>query len=213
MKIIFDFDHTIFNMTEMHKAIEEEIEKLGIDLENYRQAYSDITSRKAFSIDSFANSLEKISGVSSSIIKEGFEKVVKESSLYLYEDVIENFEQLKEGGHNISLLSWGDAAWQKKKIHHSGIAPYIKEVVTVSELKSKYVEKWEAHIECYVLINDKPAELKAIKECKPELKLIRMRRGNGKYSDTETPPGIPEVKDMRETIELIKTMKCAEHDV
>ena len=35
MKIIFDFDHTIFDMTSMHDAIFDAMKEIGIDKETY----------------------------------------------------------------------------------------------------------------------------------------------------------------------------------
>lgn len=212
MKIIFDFDHTVFDMTAMHQSIVDAIKELGINEEQYRHCYNDVTNWKIFTVDSISQRLNRVLKVSSEDVSKAFHVVAEEALLYVYDDVDEHFQKLKAEGHKLYLLSWGDKDWQHKKIEHSGLMKHCEDIMTVQEVKADYLSKNHEQHECLVLIDDKPAELKAIKEAKPDLKMIRLRRDNGKYSGIETPHDIPEAKNMAEVMKIVSEMKCALHD-
>ncbi len=212
MKLIFDFDHTIFNMMEMHQSMQEAMEKLGISKEDYQDAYDQSTKWKMFSTKRLAEVLSSRHDVTERQVVEALESLAKESELYLYDDVQESFIKMKESGHRLSLLSWGDENWQGLKIAHSGVRPHCEDVVSVTEVKADYLQKKYKEAGCLVVIDDKPAVLKAIEVASPEIKLIRMRREGAKYSDIDTPPSIPEAKNMEEVVQIISEMKCPIHD-
>lgn len=206
MKLIIDFDHTIFDMASMHEALDEAITDLGIPSEQYRAAYNKETNWKVFSVPGFANRLEKMTEISSKEITKAYHRVGDIADLFVYEDVHQGLEQLKEHGHEVFLLSWGDTEWQMRKIQSSGIRDHFKDVLTVTQLKAEFLQNWCADACDVVVVDDKPAELKAIKERHPKFHLIRMRRENGKYSDQETPEGVHEAVDMKGVLSLVKQL-------
>ncbi len=207
MKIIFDFDHTIFDMASMHLALIEAIEEIGISKEEYKTAYNKETNWKSFDVDSLAGRLEKMTNKPVASIKKAYHRVGDVADLFVYNDVVEALEELKADGHELRLLSWGDGDWQLRKINSCGFKKYFTEIITVTELKADFLTQWGKDNTDVVVIDDKPAELKAINKEHPNFTLIRMRRENGKYSDQETPEGIGEVKNMKEVIASIKQLK------
>lgn len=211
MKLIFDFDHTVFDMMEMHAAIFAAMKKIGVTEEQYNAAYDQITKWKMFTTDGLANALAKTAGVNEARVIQALEGVAKETELYVYDDVPGAFQELLDSGHKISLLSWGDKDWQDLKIKHSGLMPFCEEVVSVTQVKADYIQKKYDSLGCLVVIDDKIAELKAIQAASPEMKLIRMRREGAKYSEIETPHGIMEAKDMSEVVKILSEMKCPIH--
>lgn len=213
MKLIFDFDHTVFDMSEMHLSIKDAMVKLGVKEDHYQELYNEVTHWKLFTQRALGQRIQKHYNIHSDEVVKVLDGLAKESALYIYDDVTAGFDQLKEKGHKILLLSWGSPEWQDKKIQHSGIMHHCEEVVSIPEIKAAYLKEHHPHHECLVLIDDKPAELKAVQESEPNMKLVRIRRENGKYSDIETPPGIPEAKNMQEVVNLIATMKCTMHEV
>ena len=87
MKLIFDFDHTIFDMTQMHVAIVEAMKGLGIDEETYAHAYNAITHWKAFTLDSLSARLRKEANVEPAVVAKAMVKLAQDSALYVYDDV------------------------------------------------------------------------------------------------------------------------------
>lgn len=210
MKIIFDFDHTVFNTLSMHEDIIVAMETLGVSEEKYQRVYEDVTYWKMFNVDAFANRLERLFAVSSEDVVQALSKITDRSELYVYDDVKDNAKELISAGHEMYLLSWGDEEWEKNKIDNSGISSYFKKVVTVSKVKVGYLGEWCCGNTGIVLINDKPAELKVIKEMHSNFNLIRLKRPGGKFSDQPTPDGVMEAKSMAEVVKLIEKIKPEE---
>ena len=86
MKIIFDFDHTIFDTSSMHEDIVVAMEVLGIPEDRYKIAYDEVTNWKMFSLDSLANHLEKNHSVERTEVVDALYNIADRSELYVYED-------------------------------------------------------------------------------------------------------------------------------
>jgi len=72
-------------------------------------------------------------------------------------------------------------------------------------MKMDHLMKWCKNGKCMVFVDDKPIELKLIKDQHEDVNLIRMRRENGKYSDQETPDGSHEATTMQDIIDIVQT--------
>lgn len=214
MKIIFDYDHTLFDMTSMHDAIYEAMEELGISRQTYQDVYNAETHWKMFTVKGISQRLEKSTGTKFAQIASSFENISEDSELFVYDDVHEACKSLKDQGHDLLLLSWGDEGWQKKKIENSGVSNYFDEIITAMDVKTKYLEGFceetcdDGAGKCkVVVVDDKPAELLAIKESNPLFHLIRIKRSNGKYSDQPTPDGMHEAVDMKDVLTIVESLK------
>lgn len=204
MKLVFDFDHTLFDMMAMHEAIEAAVVALGIDVAAYRESYTQVTNWKAFTVAALASHLSRKTKVKESKIIEALEEVVQDSGDWLYPDVRDGLEAMRDAGHELYLLSWGDMEWQMKKIQRCSILPMFKEVLSIAQMKADYLKSWHKNGEGrVVLIDDKPAELKAVENSGQDIGLIRMRRAGAKYSDQETPQGMSEAKEMSDVLAIV----------
>jgi hypothetical protein len=207
MKIVFDFDHTLFDMSSMHEALEEGITDLGVPIDTYRSAYYKATSWKVFTVNALASQLHKRNKVKPSDVAKAFNKVAEVSDIFVYPDVHEHVDLMKSDGHELLLLSWGDSDWQTKKIDLSKIKHHFNQVLTVSNMKVDALQSWCDEGCEVVVVDDKPAELRAIHSMYPDFHFIRMRRENGKYSDQDTPEHMHEAKGMDEVKKIIAGLK------
>jgi FMN phosphatase YigB (HAD superfamily) len=207
MNIIFDYDHTVFDMMAMHEDIMRAMKEMGISERAYQDAYSQVTNWKMFTPEALAQRLNKIAGADVARVVSALEEVALASGKHVYADTVSGFEMLKAAGHDLYILSWGDAAWQMKKIEKSGLLPYCKEVLSVSQLKAEYFKTWAGEGKTTVFVDDKPAELQEVEKLKLGIQLIRMRRPSAKYSDQNTPPGMAEAKEMSDVLSIIGEVK------
>lgn len=204
MKIIFDFDHTLFDMMAMHAAIEQAMTELGIPLTVYQDAYTRVTNWKAFTVTALAHQLARTAKVKETDVVEALDRVVKDSAKWLYPDVVDGLLKLSESGNELFLLTWGDMEWQMKKIKHCGIMPLFREVISITQIKADYLKAWQKDGGGKVmLIDDKPAELKMIEATGQDMVLVRMKRAGAKYSDQETPQGMAEAETMDDVMRLV----------
>ncbi len=204
MKIIFDFDHTLYDMMAMHQAIEEAMAGLGISQETYYDAYTRVTNWKAFTVAALAQQLSRQAKVREQDVVDALEQVVKRSAEWLYPDVIDGLLKLSEAGHELYLLTWGDMEWQMKKIRQCDIMSLFREVISITQIKADYLKAWRQDgSERVMLIDDKPAELKMIEATGQDMELVRMRRPGAKYSDQETPQGMAEATNMDDILRFV----------
>lgn len=207
MKLVFDFDHTLFDMMAMHEAIESAVRQLGVSPQQYRDAYTSVTNWKKFTVSALSQALAKSAKVKPADVVEALELVAAKSGQWLYPDVKDGLAKLKAAGHELYLLSWGDTEWQMKKINRCDILPLFREVLSIAQVKADYLKAWKkTEGEKVVLIDDKPAELKAVDDTGHGIGLIRMRRPGAKYSDQETPHGMAEAKNMDDVIRIVSNM-------
>lgn len=202
MKIIFDLDHTLFDMSSMHEALLEAATNLGVTEEVYQLAYNKTTSWKVFALDHFVMQLEKRCKVPSADLQRQLKKIADMSEIFVYPDTNAALEALKQD-HTLYLLSWGDSEWQSNKINQSGIAHHFEEVLTVSNVKVDALDSW-CCTDCeVVIVDDKPAVLRAIHAIYPDFHYIHMRRENGKYADQETPEHMHTATNLQEVQQII----------
>lgn len=206
MMLIFDFDHTVFDMMTMHQAMEDAVVKLGIERQLYRQAYDEVTHWKIFTAEALAQRLHRLAGVEPKKVIDVLNEISSMAELFLYDDTVEVLKKLRAQGHEVYLLSWGDQVWQMNKIENSGLKPHCNDVISVTQLKAEHLKNFCKDGCTVAIIDDKPAELKAAREIQPQIHLVRMRRPGAKYSDLETPQGAHEVKNMQEVLDLIATL-------
>ncbi|MBI4121725.1 MAG: HAD hydrolase-like protein [Parcubacteria group bacterium] len=204
MIIVFDFDHTIFNMSAMHEDLLKAMTELGVSERVYQDAYNQVTNWKMFTPQALAQRLQRSAGISATEALNDLNEVAKASGRHVYPDASAGFEALTSAGHELYILCWGDRDWQMKKIEQSGLVPFCKGVFLVSQLKADHLKTMLDRP--LVLVDDKPAELKAVQDRDLGIRLIRMRRPNGKYSDQEGLAGVPEATNMAEVIDLIKRL-------
>lgn len=203
MIIVFDFDHTIFDMMAMHEALYSAIRKLGVSRADYDDAYLAVTHWKMFTPSALAQRLQKANKVSAEKTLQAMQSVAERSREFLYEDTTEAMRRLKEAGHELYILTWGDEAWQGAKVKHSGLMPYCKEAFCLSQAKQDFLKGWAMAHPGAVLVDDKPAEIRSVSDMKVPMRFVRMRRTNAKYADQDTPAGVAEVRDMQEVMALI----------
>lgn len=207
MVIIFDYDHTVFDMMAMHDDLVKAMRDVGISERVYHDAYAQVTNWKMFTAEALSNRLNRLTGIAADKIRNALESVAGSSGKHVYPDTAAGFKALKDQGHDLYILSWGDKSWQMKKINASGLLPFCKEVLSVSQLKADYLKTWAPPDARIVLVDDKPAELKAVQESGQGISLIRMRRPGAKYSDQDTPDGLAEASDMQDILRMVDSMK------
>ena len=79
-------------------------------------------------------------------------------------------------------------------------------VLSVSQMKADYLKSWAPESIKVVLVDDKPAELKAVDELHLGIHLIRMRRPGAKYSDQPTPLGMAEAQNMEDVLKTVGSL-------
>lgn len=134
MKLIFDFDDTIFDTKRFKKErLFKCLEKYGITPENFEKSY--LEHRKKYSnydIDIHFQELVKDFGVNVNI-KQVIIEITTNIQKFVFPDVKNIFAE--QGKENIFIITQGSTAYQKLKTENSKIREDVEEIIVVSGSK------------------------------------------------------------------------------
>lgn len=207
MKIVFDFDHTLFSTKKIYQLIKESFFKFGVCEQLFQETYQKLRDEDRGYNPFFQLKLikkEKFK-IEENIFKKEFEKVLKKAPQFLYQDTIW-FLKKWQGQAELILISLGEEKFQKSKIRAAGIEKYFQEIVITQGInKIKDFKKFFRYKENIIFVEDDPGALSIIKEVFPKVITIRINRGEGKYIQEPDNSQINfSIKNLKELDEILK---------
>jgi len=194
MKLIFDFDHTLFSAKRLYFAIEEAFLKFGVEENLFQETFEkskgngrDYKPYRQFELIVKANPK-----ISIKKLKKAFKKVLNKTPKFLYLDTI-LFLRKWQNKADFILLSYGEDKFQRGKIKASKIGKYFRKIII-----TKYIEKSEPFKKVplfrekggIIFIEDNPKALSEVKKNFPNVVTVRINRGEGKYTKEPNNPQI-----------------------
>ena len=189
-KIYLDFDRTLFNtdafFTDLKKIIGSRISQ------SLFQKYYDKTIIKGFNPYNILEEIKKDTSINISETKKELDKFMNDLNRYVFEDTIPFLEKIKKN-YEINLFTYGDLSFQKMKVMHTNIYPFISHFMDTLDNKSE--NKNINYLES-IFIDDNPMVIDDLYQKHPK-QLIRIRRKNVKYSDIDTKCKVLEVDSLK----------------
>ena len=210
MKIIFDFDHTLFSAKQFYFALKKAFFKLGVKEKLFQETFEeskgvgrDYKPEKQFKLIHKTRPEIKIGK-----LKESFEKILKTAPKFLYNDVLGFLKKWSKEADFI-LLSYGEEKFQKLKIENSGIKKYFKRVIITRDIdKSKPFKKLFSENKKIIFVEDNPQALSKTKTSFPQIITVRINRGEGKYSQKPNNLQVDfSIKNLKELEKILKSLK------
>jgi len=205
MRIIFDFDHTLFDTPRLKAAIREIFARHDVGEEMFLRTHDESRGGgRDWKPDRQFEILKSLGGSTINLIQREFEKVMSESYMFLYEDTMP-FLAKAEQDHVLNLVTYGESSFQKKKLAGCPkLAKYFAEIVITQNLyKDKEVSEL-ARGKAAMFVEDNPAALSAVKQYAPHIVTVRINRGTGRYADEASGHGIDyEVKELSEIEDIL----------
>lgn len=173
--IYIDFDMTLYNTEEFVKDICTIFHRHGVPLDIAYEA-----KEKAVNTDvmlHFDYTFERhIAAVQSLGHPVETELVLKElrtllTDTYVFEGAIEFITTLKQSGHTITLLTAGNADFQRSKVQGSGINIHVHQEVYIPGGKDVYVHERMVNEKTF-FINDNGRENVLVKKMNPEVCVV-----------------------------------------
>jgi len=205
MKIILDFDHTLFDTPRLKKAIKDIFAGHGVDEELFLRTHDESRiGGRDWKPDRQFEILKSLGVSKVDSIREGFEKVMGESCIFLYEDTMPFLAKAKRD-HALALVTYGESSFQKKKLAGCReFAKYFDKIVITQNLyKDKEVSDLSEG-KPTVFVEDNPMALSAVKKYAPHIVTVRINRGAGRYTKEISGEGIDyEVKELSEIEDIL----------
>ena len=208
MKIIFDFDHTLFSAKKLYLAWVKSFEEIGIKEELFQKVFNDSKGGgELFDKDKIFDSLIKDKPeISYELLEEKWAKSYNESEEFLYADVLPFLERFKEE-HDFYILSYGRDEIQKYKIKRVNIEHFFEEIYITRDIdKVSVLDKFLDEKEKVVFVDDNPEVLSKVKKKFPNVIAVRINRGEGKHEDWSDNPEVDfSIKSLEELEKMLLT--------
>ena len=179
MKFYLDFDYTIFDTYEFRKELYKILESNGID-RKYLKLTLETENSKLINIRETFKELSVKTNTPINNFIEPLEKLYNECEKYIYPDVVNFLEYLREKNCDIYILTWGQKEFQKEKVSASKIEKYLDGVIYTEKLKYNL----DIDYKNSVFIDDSIRDLKGLYNKKAK-HVFRIKRINGKNSNRE----------------------------
>lgn len=207
MKIILDFDDTIFNTSAF---IEEKIKifnKEGFFREEYFINYEKVIKEKGyFDADLMIDSFFKSKNFDKNKIKSEIEAIIKQSKVFVYEDFFDFAGSFDK--KDMALLSAGLKEIQKGKIENAGIVSFFDYINIPEKYKSDEIsliaQKYPS--EKIFFIDDKAKQVDKVKKELPQVIAMKMERASGRHILPKSELADYVVKDFGEAKKIINEL-------
>ncbi len=202
MKIILDFDDTIFNTGCFINDFKAIFFRNGVSATVFKETYYSQKIKlenRIFKQYDLAIQLKKIKelGLETRKLEQELAVFLQGLGRYVFADFFEFSKQFNK--NDLKLVSFGAGAFKDLKITESGVRKFFSEIKT-GENKVQLINeiiKREKTDELWI-IDDRIDQIEVIRKNFPKAKFFRIKRAAGRYNKEKTPKGIREIKSLSE---------------
>ena len=177
MKIYLDFDRTLFNTKFFLQDLYQILEEHNIPINLFDKIKSE-NIKNGFNCFKILEKLKKSYAFNNSLYVD-LERFLENDSVYLFEDVEEFLQYLKEKKFEIILLTKGDVDFQKLKISNTDIDKYFDNIIITTSHKGDLDIDYNG-----IFIDDNIEELESIMKNNPRKVIYINRYNNDKIRDS-----------------------------
>lgn len=182
MKIIFDFDCTLFDTREFKLSFQKAFEGLGVNEKLFFKTYNDSKMGQVYDPKVHFKLIENSKPeIPIGKMEKTLNKLLKESPKFLYPDTVPFLEKWQNKAELI-LLSFAKEQFQKEKIKKSSIEKFFREIFITQDInKTVLLNKILGPEKRAIFVNDDFQTLSEIKKSFPKVITVRVDRGEKKY--------------------------------
>jgi len=207
MKIIFDFDHTLFSTKEFYNALKRVFMGLGIDEKLFQESYQKSKETNKFyrPLKQFKLIIKQKPEIKETDLIKKFNRVLRNAPQFLYEDTLPFLKKWQKKS-DLVLLSYGEERFQKQKIRASGIQKYFKKIIITRDVKkSKPFKRIFKNLEKIIFIEDDLQTLSRTKKVFKSVITVGINRRERKYSQISDNKNINfSIKNLKELKKILK---------
>lgn len=184
MKLIFDFDHTLFRTSKFLEQVCSAYKTHGVNREVFFKTYQESRMGvRDWKPEIQLALLEKEGNIDIAACRNGLGEIMGACRKFLYEDAFPVLEVLRSS-HELFLVSHGEDSFQHAKVNASGISSFFQEVIITSDVTkvTPLSSIVDGEGKNSVFIEDNPLALVESKKVFPWLTTVRINRGEGRYA-------------------------------
>lgn len=208
MRIVLDFDHTLYSTKSLYEALKAAFAGLGVDEDLFQQTFQESKgSGRDYKPARQIKMITARAGIKADKLEKEFKRVLKIAPDFLYPDT-EDFLRSRKKTDKLFILSYGEEKFQNMKVESAKISKYFRKVSITRDIgKSKPFKVFLSKKEKTLFLEDNPQALMEVKKVYPQVIAVRMRRGEGKYADAPDNEYVDfQVKNLKELEEIINSL-------
>lgn len=189
MKIILDFDDTLFDTRRFKQALISLFLQQGITAEQFQLTYylhGQAAGSQLYDPYRQLKALAEYNEVSFERLKESLHNFMTDISGYVFSDVLPFLAQFRR--EDLFLVSYGQAEFLQKKVSGSKIDRFFCEAHFVTGQKGTAIEtimqRHGSAYEQWVFIDDRLDQILSVRAYLPMITTIQMIRPNSRYPQT-----------------------------
>lgn len=207
MKIILDFDDTIFNTHRLMREFLKIVKKSNFTEEEFFGSYQECKKKVGgFDPKIIIDLLNEIKPFDKIKTEKEINLILSNSKDFVYSDFFDFAKSFSK--KNLILLSFATTATQKIKINNSEIMGFFEDIIITSRNKVKDVksisEKYKK--EKIFFVDDKAIQVDNIKRKFPEIITMKIKRPQGGHIMTESMLADYTIKDLKEAKNIINNL-------
>lgn len=204
MKIVLDFDDTIFNTYGLLKDFLEVYKKAGFEEEEFYDGYEKVKEQFGdFDLKLIMDMLYDLRQFDKNKTEKEISCLLGKTESYVYLDFINFTKNFRKT--DLMLLSYGTTKFQKEKIEKSKIVPLLNEIIITGSDKADdfkdIVRKYGN--EDIFFIDDRADQIDSVKKKFPRIITLRMERPQGRYIKIKSKLADFVVKDFYKARDII----------
>jgi FMN phosphatase YigB (HAD superfamily) len=204
MKIIVDFDDTIFNTYQLIQEFAEIFEEEQFSKEQFWDVYKECKNIiGGFDKRTIINLFSKIKSFNKENTSGEIDSIIEKSSDFVYPDFFDFIKGFNK--KDLILLSFGATDFQRVKIKNSGIIPYFQEIIITGKDKADNLNNIliKNKSEKTFFIDDKAEQIDNVKEKFSQVISMKMERPQGGHINTKSKLADHIVKDLNDAKDII----------
>lgn len=204
MKIVLDFDDTIFNTQGLIDEFLDIYKRENFSKEEFRNGYKQVKEKfKDFDLKLISDALYNLRQFNREKVNREINYILNKAGRHVYSDFIDFTRNFKKD--DLMLLSYGTTKFQKEKIEKSRIVPLLSEIVITKNDKAddfKNITRKYSDEKIF-FIDDRADQVDSVKKEFPQIIILKMERLQGRYIKTKSELADYVVKDFHEAKDII----------
>ena len=204
MKIILDFDDTIFNTHKLMHNVAAVFERADFTKKDFFEAYQKCKEKVGdFNPEIIIGLLNEIKPFDKTEAEKKINSILDNSKDFVYPDFFSFARSFNK--KDLILLSFGEAGFQRTKIKNSRVNPFFSKIIITQKNKTKEIEPiYEEYSEEKIFfIDDKAEQIDEVKKIFPQLVAVKMERVQGGHINTKSKLVNYVVEDLNEIKNII----------
>lgn len=189
MKVFLDFDDVLFNTQSFLEHMQELFQKFGIPPSLFRTTYEALRAKGGggsfpYHFDTHIKKIQESIGVNIESLRPAVKKFMGSTSQFVFPDAKDFLLFLRERGHEVYILSFGDVIFQQSKIENAGLKDLVTAMYITSTKKGDILqEQGITSLEEAVFFDDRVHFLEEVKGRFPNIKTVLVARPEGRFRD------------------------------